>query len=90
MSLFKKENQKKSDVVPGSQNPNPIDVSKLKFMFTGQEVDLILNYLSKRPWAEVTNLMDMVRMKLAQTKITNEKGEKEGINVQVNETKEGN
>jgi hypothetical protein len=71
MSLFK-EKSEKPNVVPGSQIPKqgqPVDLSKIKIEFTGSEVDQILKYLSTRPWAEVTNLMDMFRVKLASTKL---------------------
>jgi predicted transcriptional regulator len=86
---WNKEKSKKPVTKPESQIPSDqegINIDKIEVMFTGQEVNLILQYLSKRPWAEVTNLMDLIRIRLQNTKVPNKTGE--GINIQVVEKKE--
>lgn len=86
MNVFNKEKPKKPEVKPDSRIPKqgqPVDLSKVIIPFTGVEVDKILQYLSKRPWGEVTNLMDMLRIKLSNTKV----GE-DSINIEIKEKKE--
>lgn len=68
--MNKKENEQSvNETLKQNQS---IDLSKVKIIFTGVEVDQILQYLSKRPWAEVVNIMDMLRAKLANTKVNAE------------------
>lgn len=86
----KMEMSEKPDIKLKPQNSmSVIDPNKLSppigFIFTKQELEIILNYLGKRPWVEVTDVMDMIRMKLGNPKILNENG---SISSKIENTKE--
>jgi hypothetical protein len=66
--LLKKSEVKPEPKVPPAPMTQQVDLSKVEFIFTGAELDQIVNYLKRKPWEEVFQLMGLIFNKKPITK----------------------